>query len=164
MPSSPPTKEALNNPNDKDKKAFAAGQFYQQWDSGYSKQQATRPQTLGYGLSDSPSGQAGWVLEKFYAWTDCKRTTPRMSFHGTSYWITLCFIGYLITVPHLRAFTGKASPRALAMKEQMASNYPQAAVYFQKKLLRQPRPWAEQRYQEHSVLERTRQRWPFRGI
>ena len=71
MPSAPPTKEALSDPDNKDKKALAAGQFYQQWDSGYSKQQATRPQTLGYGLSDSPSGQAGWVLEKFYAWTDC---------------------------------------------------------------------------------------------
>jgi pimeloyl-ACP methyl ester carboxylesterase len=32
-------------------------QFYRDWDSGYSKQQATRPQTLGYGLVDSPAGQ-----------------------------------------------------------------------------------------------------------
>jgi pimeloyl-ACP methyl ester carboxylesterase len=45
-------------------------QFYRDWDSGYSKQQATRPQTLGYGLVDSPSGQAAWILEKFWAWTD----------------------------------------------------------------------------------------------
>ena len=40
--------------------------FYQDWDSGYSKQQSTRPQTLGYGLVDSPSGQAAWIIEKFY--------------------------------------------------------------------------------------------------
>jgi len=45
--------------------------FYQDWDSGYSKQQSTRPQTLGYGLVDSPSGQAAWIIEKFYQWTDC---------------------------------------------------------------------------------------------
>ncbi len=45
--------------------------FYQQWDSGYSSQQRTRPQTVGYGLVDSPSGLAAWVLEKFWAWTDC---------------------------------------------------------------------------------------------
>ena len=45
--------------------------YYQQWDSGYSKQQSTRPQTVGYGLVDSPAGQAAWVLEKFWAWTDC---------------------------------------------------------------------------------------------
>ena len=38
---------------------------------GYSKQQATRPQTVGYGLADSPAGQAAWILEKFWAWTDC---------------------------------------------------------------------------------------------
>ncbi|MEM9653574.1 MAG: epoxide hydrolase family protein [Actinomycetota bacterium] len=44
---------------------------YQEWDSGYSKQQSTRPQTLGYGLTDSPAGQAAWILEKFWAWTDC---------------------------------------------------------------------------------------------
>jgi pimeloyl-ACP methyl ester carboxylesterase len=44
---------------------------YQDWDSGYSKQQSTRPQTLGYALVDSPAGQAAWILEKFWAWTDC---------------------------------------------------------------------------------------------
>jgi pimeloyl-ACP methyl ester carboxylesterase len=44
---------------------------YDQWDSGYSKQQSTRPQTVGYGLADSPSGQAAWIIEKFWAWTDC---------------------------------------------------------------------------------------------
>jgi epoxide hydrolase len=37
---------------------------------GYSAQQATRPQTLGYGLTDSPAGQAAWIAEKFWAWTD----------------------------------------------------------------------------------------------
>ena len=45
--------------------------YYMDWDSGYSKQQSTRPQTLGYGLADSPVGQAAWILEKFWAWTDC---------------------------------------------------------------------------------------------
>ena len=38
---------------------------------GYSGQQSTRPQTLGYGLTDSPAGQLAWVVEKFWAWTDC---------------------------------------------------------------------------------------------
>ena len=44
---------------------------YQQQESGYSTQQSTRPQTLGYGLVDSPAGQAAWIVEKFWAWTDC---------------------------------------------------------------------------------------------
>ena len=54
-----------------EKKGLAGMQHYQQWDSGYSKQQSTRPQTLGYALVDSPIGQAAWILEKFWAWTDC---------------------------------------------------------------------------------------------
>jgi pimeloyl-ACP methyl ester carboxylesterase len=48
----------------------ASMQFYEKKDSGYAKQQQTRPQTLGYGLTDSPAGQAAWIYEKFYAWTD----------------------------------------------------------------------------------------------
>ncbi len=52
------------------KKALAGLKFYADWDSGYSKQQSTRPQTVGYGLVDSPVGLAGWIYEKMYAWTD----------------------------------------------------------------------------------------------
>ncbi len=51
--------------------ASAALKHYRKWDSGYSIQQATRPQTLAYGLTDSPAGQAAWILEKFWSWTDC---------------------------------------------------------------------------------------------
>lgn len=50
--------------------ALGKAGHYQDKDSGYSKQQSTRPQTLGYGLVDSPVGQAAWILEKFWAWTD----------------------------------------------------------------------------------------------
>ena len=39
--------------------------------TGYQKIQGTRPQTLGYGLTDSPSGLCAWITEKFHAWTDC---------------------------------------------------------------------------------------------
>ena len=46
-------------------------QYYVEWDSGYSTQQKSRPQTVGYGLTDSPAGQLAWILEKFWAWTDC---------------------------------------------------------------------------------------------
>ena len=54
-------------------KGYLAGlQYYQDKDSGYSKQQATRPQSVGYGLVDSPAGQAAWIYEKLWAWTDNK--------------------------------------------------------------------------------------------
>ena len=39
--------------------------------TGYSTQQSTRPQTVGYGLNDSPAGLCAWIGEKFWAWTDC---------------------------------------------------------------------------------------------
>ena len=52
-------------------KGYLAGlTYYQDKDSGYSKQQATRPQTVGYGLADSAAGQAAWIYEKLWAWTD----------------------------------------------------------------------------------------------
>lgn len=40
-------------------------------ESGYSHLHETRPQTLAYGLNDSPVGLAGWIVEKFRAWSDC---------------------------------------------------------------------------------------------
>lgn len=70
MPIARPLPEDMANLTDREKAGLAAIQFYQDWDSGYSKQQQTRPQTLGYGLADSPAGQAAWIYEKMYAWTD----------------------------------------------------------------------------------------------
>jgi epoxide hydrolase len=63
--------EAVSEPTPEEARALKGLKYYAAWDSGYSKQQSTRPQTLGYGLTDSPSGQAAWILEKFWAWTDC---------------------------------------------------------------------------------------------
>lgn len=50
--------------------SLAAMAHYQSSESGYAKQQQTRPQSLGYGLVDSPTGQAAWIYEKLWAWTD----------------------------------------------------------------------------------------------
>jgi epoxide hydrolase len=58
-------------PTAEEARALKGIKHYRDWDSGYSKQQSTRPQTVGYALTDSPSGQAAWILEKFWAWTDC---------------------------------------------------------------------------------------------
>jgi pimeloyl-ACP methyl ester carboxylesterase len=58
-------------PTAEEARALRGIRHYADWDSGYSKQQSTRPQTLGYALTDSPAGQAAWILEKFWAWTDC---------------------------------------------------------------------------------------------
>jgi pimeloyl-ACP methyl ester carboxylesterase len=61
---------------------------------GYFLQQSTRPQTVGYGLADSPVGQAAWIYEKFYAWTDnngdpeSALTRDEMLDNITLYWLT----------------------------------------------------------------------------
>ncbi len=70
MPIVWPDPETMTNLEPSEQAALEALQHYQDWESGYAKQQSTRPQTLGYGLADSPAGQAAWILEKFWAWTD----------------------------------------------------------------------------------------------
>lgn len=71
LPIVAPDPTTSNDLTEKEKSAIVAMQHYEKWESGYAKQQSTRPQTLGYGLTDSPVGQLAWILEKFWAWTDC---------------------------------------------------------------------------------------------
>jgi pimeloyl-ACP methyl ester carboxylesterase len=70
MPMARPTAEDRADPDDEVLAALAAGKHYMDWDSGYSKIQSTRPQTIGYGLVDSPVALAAWIYEKMWAWTD----------------------------------------------------------------------------------------------
>jgi pimeloyl-ACP methyl ester carboxylesterase len=53
-----------------EKRAFERAAWFQGEQSGYFREHATRPQTIGYALADSPAGQALWIYEKFQAWTD----------------------------------------------------------------------------------------------
>jgi len=68
---STPTEEQLAAPTPDEVAALQAMATHQRWGTGYSQEQMTRPQTIGYSLVDSPVGQAAWILEKFWAWTDC---------------------------------------------------------------------------------------------
>jgi pimeloyl-ACP methyl ester carboxylesterase len=63
----PATFDALS---DAERAALAALEHAAQWESGYSEEHATRPQTVGYGLVDSPAALCAWIVEKFWAWTD----------------------------------------------------------------------------------------------
>ena len=51
---------------------------------GYLQIQTTRPQTLAYGLTDSPVGQLAWIVEKFKEWTDLAAELPRTPSTATS--------------------------------------------------------------------------------
>lgn len=81
-------------PSLEEARALKGIKYYRDRDSGYSKQQSTRPQTLAYGLTDSPAGQAAWILEKFWAWTDCDGdphnvlTRDEMLDNVMLYWVT----------------------------------------------------------------------------
>ena len=144
MPSAPPTKEALNNPTERDKVALAGGSYYQKWGAGYSKQQATRPQTLGYGLVDSPIGQAAWILEKFYEWTDCDGhpenvlTKDELIDNVMFYWLTGsgASSGRLYWESFGKAFSG----------DLKSVDLPTGCSIFPKEIVPTPRSWADQVY------------------
>ena len=57
-------------PNSEERASIAQLVAFDKTLSGYAKVQATRPQTIGYALTDSPVGQAAWIYEKFGDWTD----------------------------------------------------------------------------------------------
>ena len=66
-----PTLEDLANLSEDEKAALAKLQRFSAEGRGYAAIQSTRPQTLGYGLTDSPAGQAAWIFEKLVEWMDC---------------------------------------------------------------------------------------------
>lgn len=73
MPIVAPDPDTMDNLTPLEQSALDGMTYYSEWDSGYSKVQSTRPQTLGYALADSPVGQMAWIVEKFYSWTDCEK-------------------------------------------------------------------------------------------
>lgn len=57
-------------PRDEEQATFARIEEFVREETGYGFIQATKPQTLAYGLTDSPVGQLAWIAEKFKGWTD----------------------------------------------------------------------------------------------
>jgi len=70
--------------------------LFQKEEAAYQMIQGTRPQTLSFGLNDSPLGLAAWMTEKFRAWTDCDGdplnalSYDQMLRHISLYWFTGC--------------------------------------------------------------------------
>jgi epoxide hydrolase len=69
-PLAPPDPATRHELTDREQAALEAMAHSAQRDSGYSSQQRTRPQTIGYSLVDSPAGLAAWITEKLRGWTD----------------------------------------------------------------------------------------------
>src|SRR5919108_1721512 len=70
-PLAPPDPDTFDDLTEAERAALQDLERASEFDSGYSKEHATRPQTIGYSLTDSPAGLAAWIIEKFWAWTDC---------------------------------------------------------------------------------------------
>jgi epoxide hydrolase len=69
-PLAPPDPATFDDLTEREQAALAALERSAEWDSGYSREHATRPQTIGYALVDSPVALCAWIIEKFWAWTD----------------------------------------------------------------------------------------------
>jgi pimeloyl-ACP methyl ester carboxylesterase len=145
MPNARATKAALKNPDEHDKRALAGAKYYQEWGAGYSKQQSTRPQTLGYALVDSPVGQAMWIIEKFYEWTDCDGhpenvlSKQELLDNVMFYWLQ-----------GNGASSGKlyweSFNRAFGNGQDTSVHLPTGCSIFPKEIVPTPRSWAEVRY------------------
>ncbi len=136
-----PDPSTMDSLTEAEKSALAGLQYYQEHDSGYSKQQSTRPQSVGYGLVDSPAGLAGWILEKFWAWTDCNGhpenvlTRDEMLDNLMVYWLNAT--GASSARLYWESFGGD-----LAAKVET----PTGVSVFPKEIFRASRRWLEQRY------------------
>ncbi len=61
----------VKNPTAEERAFLAELNHWLKEETGYQWIQGTRPQTLSFGLTDSPAGLAAWIIEKFRAWSDC---------------------------------------------------------------------------------------------
>ena len=104
----------------------------------------TRPQTLGYGLVDSPAGQAAWIVEKFWAWTDCDGhpenvlTRDELLDNVMLYWL-----------PGTGRVVGPALLGELPVSVDFTEiEVPVGCSIFPKEIFRTSRRWAEGRFSD----------------
>jgi pimeloyl-ACP methyl ester carboxylesterase len=141
MPIVAPDPATMDDLTEAEQSALAGLQHYQQWDSGYSKQQATRPQTLAYGLADSPAGQAAWILEKFWSWSDCDGhpehvfTRDELLDNVTLYWLT-----------DSAGSSARLYWESFGNPNMDPVRLPTGITIFPKEIFRTSRRWAERRF------------------
>jgi pimeloyl-ACP methyl ester carboxylesterase len=118
---------------------------WDQEEGGYNRIQETRPQTLAYGLNDSPAGLAAWIVEKWRAWTDPdgnlerRFTMDELLTNVTIYWVTET------AASSARSYYERArDPRAIRPEERV--RVPTGVALSTEPVQRAPREWVERRY------------------
>jgi pimeloyl-ACP methyl ester carboxylesterase len=137
----PPTENDLAALSEREQAALGAFQRFRTNGSGYAALQGTRPQTLGYGLTDSPAGQAAWIFEKLVEWMDC---------HGDP----LAVVSYddmldnimLYWLPANAASSARLYWESLASFAAGATDLPVACSIFPGEITRPARAWAARKY------------------
>lgn len=140
MPLAHPPEDDGGQLTQEQRAALADREEFQRFGSGYAKQQSTRPQTLGYGLVDSPAAQCAWIVEKFHAWTDCGGHPENVLSRDTLldnvmfYWLP----GAGASSARMY-WEGSARPGGRV-------DVPTGASIFPKEMARLPRHWLERRF------------------
>ena len=130
----------FSNPTDDERRYLVELETFLKEETGYQWIQGTRPQTLAFGLADSPLGLAAWIVEKYRAWTDC-HGDPRnalsmdeMLGNISLYWFTNC-IGASFWPYYARMHGAWPIDGRIAV--------PMAYCEFPREILRPPRAAAE---------------------
>jgi pimeloyl-ACP methyl ester carboxylesterase len=130
---------------DEENADLASAGAFMQTGSAYQEIQGKNPQTLGYGLTDSPAGLAGWIVEKFRSWTDNNgnpedaMTRDQILTNITVYWVTKTINS------SIRLYCeSQRSARFGPVGEYIG--VPTAAAVFPKEMFRIPRAYAESRF------------------
>ena len=132
-------------PTDEEKAYLEELAHWMREETGYMQIQGTRPQTLAYGLTDSPVGLAAWIVEKFRAWSDCGGDVERrfskdiLLTNVMLYWVTGA-IGSSFWPYYARAHS------AWPISERRPVRVPTAYASFPREILHPPRAWAERVY------------------
>jgi pimeloyl-ACP methyl ester carboxylesterase len=114
--------------------------------SGYMAIQRTRPQTIAYGMNDSPAGLAAWLIEKRRAWADCGGDIESVFSKDDLittvmiYWLTET---YLSSAHHYSAASPQAIRAGFVHDRQPVVEAPTGVLQFEGDVFLQPRKWAE---------------------
>jgi epoxide hydrolase len=128
--------------SDEDKASLARMHEWRRTGAAYQDLQGTKPQSLGYGLQDSPAGLAGWILEKFHGWSEDLSRFPvdRLLDNVTAYWVTGTAASSLRIYWEMRQAGAAAVPQRRVTVPTGVANFPAEITRF-------PRSWVEHRYE-----------------